>query len=315
MASDFGVPTGRVVVVGGANTDIVGRSFEPLIGHDSNPGYVRLSSGGVGRNIAENLARLGVEVELVTALGGDNNAAQLADGCRQAGVGLEAAYVARELPGSLYLAILDEGGDMALALNDMRALERLTPAVLAERSATFAGADLVVLDANPHPDSLAWIARAVSAPLLLDPVSAAKAPRALEILDRLAALKCNALEAAALLGSEVPSSHLRIEHASQRLMDLGVGAVYLTAGPDGVHYRDEDESGWLPAPGVEVANATGAGDAFSAGVAAGMLEGFSARRCALLGSALAGLTLASEQTVSDRITWETVRAASEETEL
>jgi pseudouridine kinase len=273
-----------------------------------------MSSGGVGRNIAENLARLGVDVDLVTGLGGDHNAEQLASGCRDAGVGLDAAYVADELPGSLYLAILDEGGDMALALNDMRALERLTPSVLAERAGIFAHADLVVIDANPQPESLEWIASEIAAPLLLDPVSAAKAPRAKSILGSLAALKCNALEAAALLGSEVPTSHLRIENAAERLLALGVGTVYVTAGPDGVHYADGTDSGWVGAPKVGVANATGAGDAFSAGVALGMLEGLSARRCALLGTALAGFTLSSEHTVNRSITREEVEATAEETQ-
>jgi len=307
-------PTPSVVVVGGANTDLVGHSFEPLVDHDSNPGYVRISSGGVGRNIAENLARLGVSVDLVTALGGDHNAEKLAAGCRNAGVRLDASLVAPDLPGSLYLAILDDGGEMALALNDMRPLDRLTPAALAERADVFMHADLVVLDANPHPETLRWIATEVDAPLLLDPVSAAKAPNAREILGSLAALKCNALEAAALLDSEVPTSHLRIENAAERLLALGVGSVYLTAGPDGVHYSDGSQRGWVRAPRVGVANATGAGDAFSAGVALGMLEGLSVKQCALLGTALAGFTLASEHTVSEFVTREAARTAVKEME-
>jgi pseudouridine kinase len=72
--SDF---RGTVVVVGGMNADVVDRSFEPLLARDSNPGRTSVSSGGVGRNIAENLVHLGVDVELITALGGDHNALAL----------------------------------------------------------------------------------------------------------------------------------------------------------------------------------------------------------------------------------------------
>jgi len=304
--------TQRVVVVGGANTDIVGHSFGALIERDSNPGYVRLSAGGVGRNIAENLARLGASVELITALGGDHNAEQLAQRCRQTGVGVDLALVVPELPGSLYIAILDEGGDMALALNDMRALDRLTPSVLAERTEALQAADLVVLDANPDPESLEWIADAAQAPLLLDPVSASKAPRALGILGRLAALKCNAMEAGALLGSPTPRGVLQVEEAASGLLLTGVSSVYITAGPSGVHYASEAERGWVAAPRVGVANATGAGDAFCAGVGMGILDGLSPRSCASLGTVLAGFALASEHTVSERVTRQAALSAMEE---
>jgi len=302
----------RVVVVGGANTDIVGHSFEPLIEHDSNPGYTRVSLGGVGRNIAENLARLGVAVDLVTALGGDHNADLLTERCRAIGIGMDAALVVPELPGSLYIAILDDGGEMALALNDMRALDRLVPSVLAERADVLHGADLVVLDANVDPESLAWVASHVRVPLLLDPVSAAKAPRARGILSRLAALKCSVLEAGSLLGGVEPRSRAGIENAATALRAKGVGSVYLTAGPEGVHYASESERGWIHAPRVGVANATGAGDAFCAGVAAGMLEGYSAKQCAVLGTVLAGFALASEHTVSERVTRDAAREGVKE---
>ena len=50
---------GYIAVVGGVNIDVGGRSFAPLVAGDSNPGVIRTSLGGVGRNIAHNLALLG----------------------------------------------------------------------------------------------------------------------------------------------------------------------------------------------------------------------------------------------------------------
>jgi pseudouridine kinase len=299
------------VVVGGANTDIVGRPFARLKQHDSNPGYVKISSGGVGRNVAENLSALGLDVELVTALGGDHNAVELAERCRRAGIGLDHALVAHELPGSLYIAILDDGGDMAVAMNDMRALERLTPAVLEERLEVFEGAELVVADANLSADSLQWLADHVRAPLVLDPVSAAKAGAASGVLGRLAALKCNALEAAVLLGVGEPRGADELRDAALTLRERGPQRVFLTAGTHGTYYAGHGEHGHVEAPRVGVANATGAGDAFTAGVAAALLEGMSVRRCAVFGTVMAGLALASEHTVSDRVSRGEVREAME----
>ena len=59
------------VVVGGVNMDIGGVSAGPLVPADSNPGAVRMSLGGVGRNIAHNMALLGVDTRLLTAFGDD----------------------------------------------------------------------------------------------------------------------------------------------------------------------------------------------------------------------------------------------------
>ena len=86
-------------------------------------------------------------------------------------------------------------------------------------------------------------------------------------------LKCNAMEAAVLAGMTEPHDTAGIERVAAELRARGVATVYLTAGRRGVHFASDDESGWAPAPDVEVTNATGAGDAFSAGVVWGMLQG------------------------------------------
>ena len=79
--------TPSVVAIGAANIDINGYSASALLHEESNPGRVELCAGGVARNIAENLARLGVEVELLTALGGDGLQRLIIESCRAAGVG------------------------------------------------------------------------------------------------------------------------------------------------------------------------------------------------------------------------------------
>ena len=74
------------VVIGGANMDICGCSHDNLRIGDSNPGRVRTSAGGVGRNIAENLARLGTDTRLLSAVGNDQYGHHLLDVTQRAGV-------------------------------------------------------------------------------------------------------------------------------------------------------------------------------------------------------------------------------------
>ena len=83
-----------IAVVGGVNIDIGGRSDAPLVAGDSNPGRIRSSLGGVGRNIAHNLALLGAKVKLITALGADDGAKRVEASCADLGIDLtDSLYV------------------------------------------------------------------------------------------------------------------------------------------------------------------------------------------------------------------------------
>ena len=136
------------VVVGGVNMDIGGRSYASLVDRDSNPGQVRMSLGGVGRNIAHNMALLGVDVKMLTALGDDLYAQKIGASCAELGIDLSHSPV---IPGghtSTYLFINDENGDMALAVSDMDIYEHLTPAFLASRAPLLNNAQVVVMKAD-----------------------------------------------------------------------------------------------------------------------------------------------------------------------
>lgn len=302
-----------VVVVGGANTDLVGFPDSRIVTRDSNPGRVRVSPGGVGRNIAENLARLGVDVQLITAFGDDADARQLAEECRQAGIGLDGALVADGVPGARYLAIHDDRHDLALALNDMRAVERLDAARLADpvRAELIARADLLVVDTNLPAGALTHLVENASAPVVLDPVSSAKCVRAATILGRLAAIKPNAHEAAELLGREVRHADDATD-AARTFVASGVGQAFVTVGATGVAWAGDGASGWLPSPLVNVVSTNGAGDAFASGVAYAMLAGAQAREAAMAGSVMAALTLSTEATVNPALTRDRLVSAIKE---
>ncbi len=135
-------------VVGGVNVDIGGQSYAPLVARDSNPGRVRISLGGVGRNIAHNMSLLGVDVRLLTAFGDDLHAQRVAASCGELGIDISHAL---QVPGgttSTYLFLNDVDGDMALGLSDMDICERITPAYLASNLSLLNNAQVIVADTN-----------------------------------------------------------------------------------------------------------------------------------------------------------------------
>lgn len=261
-----------ILAAGGLNLDLCGVPAGNFRLRDSNPGRVRWSAGGVAHNIARRLAKAGARVELVTVLGDDGAARFLEDACKSEGVGLAHVVRARGAS-SVYLCIHDEQGDMVAAVNDMDILAFLTP----ERLPKPSGTSLVVADANLPRETLEALVRLCDAPVLLDPVSAAKAGRARGVLKKLSAITPNLPEAEALTGEPDPA------RAAERLLEMGVRQVYVTLGAEGVHYADQSERGHLPAAPLRIKSATGAGDAFASGVALGMLARENARACALRG--------------------------------
>ncbi len=303
----------RVVVIGGANTDVVGVSADPLIAADSNPGVVRFSAGGVARNIAENLARLGEQVELVTALGDDHAARMLASSCRDAGIGLEHSITVAGTPGSVYLAVIDSGGDLVAAVSDMRALDALTPSAIERALEGMPAPDALVFDTNISAEAIvAACGWTPGIPVFADCVSVAKAPRIRESLAHVSALHVNALEAETLTGVAVRDTADGASRASEHLHRLGVERVYITDGPRGVYYSSAEESGRIAAPRVGVENVTGAGDAFMAGVVWGTLQEMPVSAAARTGVAAAAITLRSPSTVSPGIDAGAVSALAEE---
>ena len=288
---------GYIAVVGGVNIDVGGRSFAPIVPGDSNPGAVRSSLGGVGRNIAHNLALLGAEVKLVAALGGDDGARRVRESCRALGIDLHAVTFPDAATGS-YLFLCAPDGDMAMALSDMEIYERLTPERLEPLLPLLSAAALTVLDANLPAETLAFLAANCAAPLLADPVSAAKAPRLRGVLPRLHTLKPNRLEAEVLSGVPI-TDEASLLRAADALLRTGLRRVFITLGPDGVLAAEGSTRLRLPnPPQARRVNASGCGDAFTAALCWAALRGLpleAAARCALAAAAVA---MGSAETVN-----------------
>ncbi|HSK67781.1 MAG TPA: PfkB family carbohydrate kinase, partial [Candidatus Limnocylindria bacterium] len=265
----------RVLVIGGMNADVLATCEGEYREGDSVPGRLALRPGGVGRNVAAALAAHGARVELLTALGTDGNSNTLRASCAALGIGLSLSLTVPG-PSPAYVAIHSRDGRMRAAVNDMAALEAITPECLEGMAGELSSFDACVLDANLREDTLVKAAHILRCPLVADPVSAAKAPRLSRILPRLHAVKPNLLEALAMTGRE------DAEGAAARLLGMGVRRVFISLGPEGVYWADGTTQGRVPVHAVLTASETGAGDAMTAGIAWGAAIGLSTVETACL---------------------------------
>lgn len=290
-----------VCVIGGANVDIEGRSDGVLRMHDSNIGSVRVAAGGVGRNIAENLARLGCPTRLLTALGRDTHGSWLHAQTVAAGVDLADVLWCEDRPTPIYLSVLDERGDMLTAINDMSALERLGRDALAARDDAIASALLIVVDCNLADDALEFLFTTHPEGLFFaDTVSAAKAPRIRPYLSRLHTLKPNRIEASLLSGVEI-TDNASLNQACDRLLSQGPRQIFISLGSEGLFYASADDRGKLASLTTRVVSTTGAGDALMAGIVYGHLQGGATESQAQLARAASALTAQSEGAVSEAL--------------
>lgn len=295
-----------IVCIGGSNLDRKLRTLAPLQLGTSNPVTQRETAGGVARNVAENLARLGLPVHLLTAVGEDAAGRELLAQAERLGLDTSGSLRAADAPTGSYTAVLDAAGDMVLALSQMAISERMTPEFLCLNAPQRAAASLTVADLNLPAESLAQLAQEAREapggvrPLLLVAVSVPKMTRLPRDLSGVQCLLLNREELAAAVGeSRPPKSATALARAYQQLRARGLRQLVVTDGADGVHYADaEAPPQHLGAPTVEVLDVTGAGDAFAAGVAAALYQdprdlGRACRR----GLALSALTLQTEATV------------------
>ena len=290
-----------VAVVGAVNVDIGGTPERTLVPGDSNPGRVTVTLGGVGRNIAENLCRMGRRVLLVTALGEDVHAAQIQQSCRELGMDLSHSLTVPNARTSTYLCLNDADGEIVGAVSDMAIYDALTPAYLSTQLEALNRAALVVLDANLPPESLSYLAANLKPPLFADPVSVKKAGRLRPILGRLTAMKPNRPEASLLTGVEIRGDG-DLPRAAEAFFALGLQNVFISLGAQGVYYDDGHEHGILPCFASPVINTTGCGDAFLAAAACAWQEGRSLREMALSGLAASAICARADSAVSPLIT-------------
>ena len=291
---------GYVTVIGGVNMDISAALTAPFIPADSVPGRVTLGCGGVARNIAHNLRLMGHDVKFVSVFGGETFGEMCWRECQAIDLDLTLSERCEGMRNGLYLCVNDQTGDMIAAVADTDIISHITPEFLEARIPAINESALVIADTNISTEALQYLIDHCTAPLMVDTVSTAKAPRIIKALQQsekksLNSLKLNLQEAQAVTHCSTA------KEAADRLTAMGVEQVYITLGSDGVYCSDGTRHEHLKAIPSRVINTTGAGDAFIAGVAHARMQDTPFPDCAQTGLKAAHATLLSLQTVNPEI--------------
>lgn len=286
------MPDSLVLLLGDANIDVVLHIDRyPQVGGDARSEFMSVQVGGSAANTSITLAKLGVDCALLTRVGDDLWARRILEGLRSASVDTGLVGTAKSEPSGLMFIPVTPAGERTIF--GRRGANRLLQLGDSEQAAIQA-APLLHLSGYAFYEepqrSAAFqameIAHASDTPISLD---TAYGP-ALEQPDQ---LRRAAREAGILVLGEQEARSITgadsIRDAAGVLRELGPDWIAMKRGSQGARLIQRDSHQDLPASDVEVVDTTGAGDAFSAGIIFGWLNGWELIDAGLLAVILGGL--------------------------
>jgi pseudouridine kinase len=292
-----------VLIIGGSNVDIKGRSKGVLIPHTSNPGIIELSVGGVARNIAENLGKLKVNTTLLTAIGEDEYGYLIRKRTEDSGVNMGDVICSKTHRSSIFMAVLNKKSDLETAISDMVILDLITPEYIKEKEALFQEAAIVVIDVSLPKKTIAAIiemCQKYELPLCVEPVSVSKSENVKDVLDKIDIITPNKDEAEMLVDISIDDME-GVREAGEILLNKGIKMVVITLGAEGVYLATANQKGFIPSVATLVVDAIGAGDALVGGLIYGLMKGQSEASAIASGVATATITLSSREAVSPEL--------------
>jgi pseudouridine kinase len=287
----------RITCMGGATIDRKYHARNEVVLGTSNPAEGSRSFGGVARNVAENLARLGAATSLITILGDDESGRAILRHMRDLAVDMSRVVVTGAKPTAEYAALLNPGSDLVLGIADMDILDLLTVGHVERIWSHLAATSWLFADCNLPGDVIAaLISRKHSARyrLAIDAVSILKAKRLPQDLTGIDLLFLNRDEAEALLDPHTASSP---EETARALQARGAREVVLTLGPQGFVVATPDHVTRMQSVPASPIDVTGAGDGMIAGTLYRVLAGEPLSDAAAVGALLAAITTETRATV------------------
>ncbi|MBY0754881.1 carbohydrate kinase family protein [Clostridium sardiniense] len=295
-----------ILVIGASIVDILGFTRNIYKGKDSNPGNIKISLGGVCRNISENLARVGVNTKFISIIGDDENGRNILSHSKMVGYDMEESLILEGGCTPTYMAILDHTGDMVSAVVDMESLDEMDTDFIDSKKEAISNAEYTILDAD-DAEMLEYILTTYKGKtkFVLDPVSAAKAEKIKHLIKYFHTIKPNRYEAEILCGFPIKTKE-DLDKAGDYFLSQGVENVFISLDADGIYYMNNEETGKIKAKNVTVKNTTGAGDSFVAGVGYGYMNNLSLKDTVKYAIAMSTITISHEDTINPKMSDEYV---------
>ncbi|MDW3217314.1 MAG: ribokinase [Acidimicrobiales bacterium] len=262
--------TPEITVVGSANLDLVVEvEYVPQVGETVLGGDLARIPGGKGANQAVAAARLGRRVAMVGRLGADSAGNMLRAALEAHDIDTTSLLTTRDTPNGVAMIAVAADGDNSIVVSP-GANGRVTAADVETAGALVRDASVVLLQLEIPLPAVEAAARAASGRVILNPAPAVELPASL--LEHVNVLVPNQTELAILSGHDGP---VDASIATELARRLPMEEVVVTLGAEGAMVVTPDDAVHVPAPQVTPVDTTGAGDAFCAALADGLVRSLS----------------------------------------
>lgn len=290
-----------VLVLGASIVDVLGFCQSTYKEKDSIPGMIKISLGGVCRNIAENMSRVGINTKFISILGDDEQGRKILEHSKAVGYDMEHSLLLENRSTPTYMAILEEKGEMVSAVVDMNSLDEMDEDFIDSKKEIICDSEYTILDAD-NPKLLEHILTTYHGKtnFILDPVSAVKAEKIKHLIKYFHTIKPNRYETEILCGFKIKNFE-DLHKAGEYFLSLGVKNIFISMDEDGTYYTNGKEEGIVKANDVVVKNTTGAGDSFVSGVGYGYMKGLSLKETVKYAIAMSVITISHEDTINPKM--------------
>ena len=294
-----------MVVVGAVFVDVKGFPEDNYIPTGRNAGRVEFVHGGVGRNVAEDIANVELRPRFVSLV--DDNAEGEAVLKKLRNHKVNTDYVLSVPDGmGMWLAVFDNSGDLAGSISKRPDPSALVQLLEEKGDEIFTDADSIVVEIDLDKEVVKQVfkyAEKYHKKVYAVVANMSIASQRRDFLQSTDCFVCNVLEAGILFVTDFSqlSPEELCEELSQRVISARIPAVVVTMGSKGSVYADmQGNKGVCPAETVQVRDTTGAGDAFCAGVAMGLTYGKTMPEALEIGTRLAASVITVSENVCPR---------------
>ena len=294
-----------IVVVGAVFVDVKGFPEDQYIPTGRNAGKVEIVHGGVGRNVAEDIANIELRPTFVSLVDDTAEGVAVINKLRNHKVNTD--YIRRVKDGmGMWLAVFDNMGDIAGSISKRPDLGPICEMLDEKGDEIFRNADSIIMEIDIDKEIVKRVFRYAEKyhkPVYAVVANMSIATQRRDFLQSIDCFVCNQQEAGILFVSDFSdmSPEELCDDLSRRVISAQIPSMVVTMGSRGAVYADmHGDKGVYPAQKVTVRDTTGAGDAFCAGVAIGLTYKKSMREAVEIGTRLAASVITASEHVCPR---------------
>lgn len=294
-----------IVVIGAVFVDVKGYPEANFIPAGRNAGRVEHVHGGVGRNVAEDIANCELRPTFVSLVDDSGDGLDVIRKLRNHKVNTDYIWKTRDGMGT-WLAVFDNDGDVVASISKRPNLLPIADILEKHGDEIFAKADSIIVEIDIDKEIIKRVFKLAQKHGKKVFSVVGNMSIALERRDFMKSIDCFVcnIQEAGLLFFDDYSDKTPAEMAdilSERVQAAQIRSMIVTMGGEGAVYADiHGNKGWCPARKVEVKDTTGAGDSFCAGVAIGLTYGKTLGQACEIGSMLAASVIVTTESVCPR---------------